>query len=86
MIIRYLLFAPWPVISEEGDNAIVLKDYLKANNIPANWQQKPKNIIDEIKEIHRTSHSTRAYDLQGRLTNHNTNSRIIIVNGKKVLK
>lgn len=84
--VRYLPYAPWPVIGEDGDNAIILKDHLKANNIPANWQQKTRSIIDEIKQIDSALRSSTAYDLQGRRVNINTPRGIFIVNGKKVLK
>jgi len=84
--VNYSPSAPWPVLSSEGENAIVLKDYLKANHLGANWQQKPSAVIDDIADILRDNASSPAYDLHGRRVYVKTSRGLFIINGQKVIK
>ena len=85
--VSYLPTAPWPILDASNSNAIVLKDVLKANHIGANWQQKPKGVIDGIDEVLPIDGiSQRAYDIQGRQVYVKSARGLVIIGGKKLLK
>ncbi len=85
--VRYLPTTPWPVLEASAPNAIVLKDVVKANNIAANWMQKPEEVIDNVDVPWQTGlNAQRAYDLQGRQVNPKSVRGLLIINGKKVLR
>lgn len=82
--VRYSPVAPWPVITDYKYNVIAIKDILKANNLPSNWQLLPATNINSIEKDNTSAN--KYYDIQGRSVNPNSTNGLIIINGKKILK